>query len=127
MQPDIPTFRSAILDLGLHSHSVAAFGSWKRCPLRLNWGANPTLPSQTSKPGGQTFPTADWGAATGQAAPSHRFRVSDISAGVGIVVTELGPVATVGFNDERYFKLRTTVVCLTLSAILWDGLARGRA
>ena len=34
---------------------------------------------------------------------------------------------TVGYNDERYFKMRTTVVCLKLSAILWVGIARGQA
>lgn len=90
-------------------------------------GREPDAPVTDVKTRWANFSHGGFGAATGQAASSHRFRVSDISAGVGIVVTELGPAATVGFNDERYFKLRTTVVCLTLSAILWDGLARGRA
>lgn len=39
----------------------------------------------------------------------------------------LSGALTVGFNDERFFKMRTTVVCLTLSGILWVGLARGQA
>ncbi len=44
-----------------------------------------------------------------------------------LIIMTLSGALTVGFNDERFFKMRTTVVCLTLSAILWVGLARGRA
>lgn len=44
-----------------------------------------------------------------------------------LIIMSLSGALTVGFNDERFFKMRTTVVCLTLSAILWVGLARGRA
>lgn len=44
-----------------------------------------------------------------------------------LIIMVLSGGLTVGFNDERYFKMRTTVVCVTLSAILWVGLARGRA
>ena len=39
----------------------------------------------------------------------------------------LSGALTVGFNDERFFKMRTTVVCLTLSTLLWVGLALGQA
>jgi intracellular septation protein len=31
---------------------------------------------------------------------------------------------TFGLNDERFFKMRTTVVCLTFSVILWAGIWR---
>jgi intracellular septation protein len=44
-----------------------------------------------------------------------------------LIIMTLSGALTVGFNDERFFKMRTTVVCLTLSAILWVGLARGQA
>jgi intracellular septation protein len=44
-----------------------------------------------------------------------------------LIIMTLSGALTVGFNDERFFKMRTTVVCLTLSAILWFGLARGQA
>ncbi len=44
-----------------------------------------------------------------------------------LIIMTLSGALTVGFNDERFFKMRTTVVCLTLSAILWLGLARGQA
>ncbi len=44
-----------------------------------------------------------------------------------LIIMSLSGALTVGFNDERFFKMRTTVVCLTLSAILWVGLARGQA
>lgn len=44
-----------------------------------------------------------------------------------LIIMTLSGALTVGFNDERFFKMRTTVVCLTLSAILWIGLARGQA
>lgn len=44
-----------------------------------------------------------------------------------LVIMTLSGGLTVGLNDERFFKMRTTVVCLTLSAILWVGLARGQA
>jgi len=44
-----------------------------------------------------------------------------------LIIMALSGGLTVGLNDERFFKMRTTVVCLTLSAILWIGLARGRA
>jgi intracellular septation protein len=44
-----------------------------------------------------------------------------------LVIMTLSGALTVGFNDERFFKMRRTVVCLTLSAILWVGLARGQA
>ncbi|MCC5988568.1 MAG: septation protein IspZ [Pararhodobacter sp.] len=44
-----------------------------------------------------------------------------------LIIMTLSGGLTVGFNDERFFKMRTTVVCLTLSAILWVGLARGQA
>jgi intracellular septation protein A len=44
-----------------------------------------------------------------------------------LIIMALSGGLTVGLNDERFFKMRTTVVCLTLSAILWVGLARGRA
>ena len=47
--------------------------------------------------------------------------------GLTLIIMTLSGALTVGFNDERFFKMRTTVVCLTLSAILWVGLARGRA
>ena len=43
-----------------------------------------------------------------------------------LIIMTLSGALTVAFNDERFFKMRTTVVCLTLSAILWVGLARGR-
>ncbi|MCC5976139.1 MAG: septation protein IspZ [Rubellimicrobium sp.] len=44
-----------------------------------------------------------------------------------LIIMTLSGGLTVGFNDERFFKMRTTVVCLTLSAVLWVGLARGQA
>jgi intracellular septation protein len=44
-----------------------------------------------------------------------------------LIIMALSGGLTVAFNDERYFKMRTTVVCLTLSAILWVGLWRGRS
>ena len=44
-----------------------------------------------------------------------------------LIIMSLSGALTVGLNDERLFKMRTTVVCLTLSAILWVGLARGQA
>ena len=44
-----------------------------------------------------------------------------------LIIMTLSGTLTVGFNDERFFKMRTTVVCLTLSAILWVGLARGQS
>ena len=44
-----------------------------------------------------------------------------------LIIMTLSGGLTVGFNDERFFKMRTTVVCLTLSGILWVGLARGQA
>ncbi len=44
-----------------------------------------------------------------------------------LIIMTLSGALTVGFNDARFFKMRTTVVCLTLSAILWVGLARGQA
>jgi intracellular septation protein len=44
-----------------------------------------------------------------------------------LIIMSLSGALTVGFNDERFFKMRTTVVCLTLSGILWGGLARGQA
>ncbi|MCC6007514.1 MAG: septation protein IspZ [Rhodobacteraceae bacterium] len=53
-------------------------------------------------------------------------RISPIQV-LTLVIMALSGGLTVGFNDERYFKMRTTVVCLTLSAILWVGLARGQA
>lgn len=34
---------------------------------------------------------------------------------------------TAWFNDERFFKIKTTIVWGSLSAILWIGLARGRS
>ncbi len=44
-----------------------------------------------------------------------------------LIIMALSGGLTVGLNDERFFKMRTTVVCLVLSAVLWVGLARGRA
>lgn len=44
-----------------------------------------------------------------------------------LIILALSGGLTVGLNDERFFKMRTTVVCLMLSAILWIGPARGRA
>jgi len=44
-----------------------------------------------------------------------------------LIIMALSGALTVGFNDERFFKMRTTAVCLTLSGILWVGLARGQA
>lgn len=34
---------------------------------------------------------------------------------------------TAWFNDERFFKIKTTIVWGSLSALLWIGLARGRS
>ena len=53
-------------------------------------------------------------------------RITPVQVLTLIIMTISGGL-TVGFNDERFFKMRTTVVCLTLSTILWVGLARGRA
>jgi len=44
-----------------------------------------------------------------------------------LIIMTLSGGLTVGFNDERFFKMRTSVVCLVLSVILWVGLWRGRA
>ncbi len=44
-----------------------------------------------------------------------------------LIIMSLAGALTVGFNDERFFKMRTTLVCLTLSVVLWVGLARGQA
>jgi membrane protein len=53
-------------------------------------------------------------------------RISPIQV-LTLIIMALSGGLTVGFNDERYFKMRTTVVCLTLSGILWVGLWRGRS
>lgn len=53
-------------------------------------------------------------------------RITPVQVLTLIIMTIFGAL-TVGFNDERFFKMRTTVVCLSLSAILWVGLARGQS
>ena len=44
-----------------------------------------------------------------------------------LIIMTLSGALTVGFNDERFYKMRTTVVCLTLAATLGVCLARGKA
>jgi intracellular septation protein len=44
-----------------------------------------------------------------------------------LVIVVLSGGLTVWLNDERFFKMRTTVVCIVLAAVLGAGLARGRS
>lgn len=44
-----------------------------------------------------------------------------------LIIMTLSGGLTVGLNDKRFFKMRTTIVCLVLATILLVGLARGRA
>lgn len=53
-------------------------------------------------------------------------KITPVQVLTQIIMTLSGGL-TVGFNDERFFKMRTTVVCLTLSGILWVGIAHGQA
>jgi len=53
-------------------------------------------------------------------------RISPIQV-LTLIIMALSGGLTVGFNDERFFKMRTTVVCVTLSGILWVGLWRGQS
>jgi intracellular septation protein len=53
-------------------------------------------------------------------------RISPMQVMTMIIMT-LSGVLTVRFNDECFFKMCTTVVYLTLSAVLWVDLARGQA
>ncbi len=43
-----------------------------------------------------------------------------------LIILTLSGGLTVAFNDERFFKMRSTAVCITLSGILWVGLWRGK-
>lgn len=55
---------------------------------------------------------------TGRASPVQLFTLLIVVISGGL---------TVGLNDERFFKMRTTVVCVTLATVLWAGLLRGRS
>jgi intracellular septation protein len=44
-----------------------------------------------------------------------------------LVIVVISGGLTVWLNDERFFKMRTTVVCTVLAAVLWSGLWRGRS
>jgi intracellular septation protein len=44
-----------------------------------------------------------------------------------LVIVVISGGLTFGLNDERFFKMCTTVVCLTLSGVLWAGLWRGHS
>jgi intracellular septation protein len=55
---------------------------------------------------------------TGRASPVQLFTLLIVVISGGL---------TVGLNDERFFKMRTTVVCVSLAAVLWVGLLRGRS